>query len=87
MIVHLNQREIHDALIKYIGSQGYPIADKEVEVTFVAGRGKNGPSAQLAFESVKLDTAAKDTLPEPELLDPDDDQQAIVFELKDLDDD
>jgi len=76
MIVHLDQNEIHTALIEYISNQGYPVAGKKVDVTLIAGRGKNGHSAQLSFETVKQQIP----LDNDPITDPDDNQQAILFE-------
>jgi hypothetical protein len=76
MIVYLNQKEIHTALIEYISNQGYPVGNKKVEVSLVAGRGTKGHSAQLSFETVSMDMpAAADTIDNP-----DERQQAIMFE-------
>lgn len=76
MIVHLDQDEIHTALIEYISNQGYPVAGKKVDVELKAGRGKNGHSAQLSFETVSLQKESGDS----STVDPDDGQQAILFE-------
>jgi hypothetical protein len=84
MIVHLNQDEMHEALIQYIGNQGYPVENREVTVTLIAGRkGKKGHSAQLSFDAAKREEVSILDMPE----EPDDNQQAIMFEMKDPDED
>ena len=83
MIVHLNQNEIHEALVEYISNQGYPVTGKKVIVTLVAGRkDKNGHTAQLDFETVANlpDRVAPET-------DVDENQQAISFDFQHVDSD
>lgn len=82
MIVHLSENEIHTALIEYIGNQGYPVRDKNVTVTLVAGRkDKKGHSAQLDFETIIENRVAESTDPEPD----DANQQAIKFDFQQTD--
>lgn len=46
MQITLNQREIEQALISYVGSQGIVITGK-VGVSLIAGRGPNGVTATI----------------------------------------
>jgi hypothetical protein len=80
MIVHLDQNEIHTALIEYISNQGYPVAGKKVEVCLTAGRGARGYSAQLTFETINTSSPA--TTGSAPSADSDDEQQAILFEFE-----
>ena len=82
MIVSLDQNEICTALIEFIGNQGYPVADKQVEVTLHAGRGANGHTAKLEFSDKVSGTPA-----EVPRVDVDEAQQAIKFEFQDIDND
>jgi hypothetical protein len=84
MIVSLNHREICTALVEFIGNQGYPVTDKRVEVTLTAGRGEKGHTAQIIFED-KPTPEKGDGDSDP--IDPDENQQAIMFELATHDDD
>ena len=82
MIVSLNHQEICTALIEYIGNQGYPVADKKVEVSLTAGRNKKGHTAQLTFEDRPREASVPESTPQ----DVDDNQQAIKFEFQNPED-
>ena len=47
MQITLNQSEIENAIITFVGSQGIAITGKNVDVTLTAGRGPNGMSASI----------------------------------------
>ena len=47
MKIVLNDTEINDAIISYVGSQGINISGKDIEVEFVNGRGANGNTATV----------------------------------------
>ena len=51
MQIQLKQSEITDALKRYITSQGFNLAGKSVNVTFTAGRGEAGLSADMVIEA------------------------------------
>lgn len=50
MIINLKQIEIIAALKQYISQQGINLANKEIQVSFTAGRKDSGISAELTIE-------------------------------------
>ena len=84
MQIHLNEKEIQQALLEHINNTGIPLADTTTKVTLVAGRGANGHSAVIDIERITEDTA-KDTVTTE--ISTDDNQQAISFDFQVEDDD
>jgi hypothetical protein len=54
MQIQLKQAEIVSALKQYIGSQGINLSGKSVEISFTAGRGQAGLTADIVIEEVAL---------------------------------
>lgn len=50
MIINLKQNEIIIALKQYISQQGINLTNKEIQVSFTAGRKDSGISAELTIE-------------------------------------
>lgn len=50
MIINLKQNEIVTALKQYISQQGINLTNKEIQVSFTAGRKDSGISAELTIE-------------------------------------
>jgi len=64
MQIQLKQTEIITALKQYISSQGIDLSDKEVSVTFTAGRKESGISAEMDIEENSLPDFAEDEISE-----------------------
>ena len=47
MQITINQSEIKEAIVKYVGTQGISLIDKKIEITLTAGRGPNGMTADI----------------------------------------
>lgn len=50
MQIQLKQAEVIEALKQYIARQGFILAGKTVDVSFTAGRGTTGMSADVSIE-------------------------------------
>lgn len=84
MQIHLNEKEIQQALLEHINNTGIPLADTSTKVTLVAGRGANGHSAVIDIERVTEDIAKGAITTE---VSTDENQQAISFDFQTEDDD
>lgn len=49
MIITLKQSQIEEALVQYMQGKGLDTQNRQVEVSFTAGRGQNGLMATLEF--------------------------------------
>jgi hypothetical protein len=49
MNISINNSEIQEALIAYVGTLGIDLKNKTIEVSMVAGRGSNGYSANIGI--------------------------------------
>ena len=63
MKLTFNSQEIEQALIEFVANQGISLADKQVEVHMVAGRGQNGFSAELDITAKQNVTDIKSAIP------------------------
>ena len=54
MNITIKQREIQAALLNYIAQQGITLADKEVTITFTAGRKEAGITAEISIEDAAM---------------------------------
>lgn len=62
MKITLNDGEIEEALISYIGTQGIDIQDKDIEVNFTAGRKDgNGNTASIDIKAKLHASSSKET--------------------------
>ncbi|WKU18322.1 hypothetical protein [Advenella alkanexedens] len=52
MQIQLNQQEIEEAVKDFVVKQGFTIQGREVEVTFTAGRGSNGITADIEIQTM-----------------------------------
>ena len=84
MQIHLNEKEIQEALLEHINNTGVPLVNTTTKVTLVAGRGVNGHSAVIDIERVNKSTGTSN--PE-DSSDTDENQQAISFDFQTDDDD
>ena len=50
MLIQLKQTELEAAIAAYIALQGLSISNKKISVTFTAGRGASGYTADVALE-------------------------------------
>lgn len=55
MQINLNQSEIETAIKLYIVEQGFYLYGKDVEISFTAGRGTNGLTAEVDIEQSEED--------------------------------
>lgn len=60
MNITLNQEEIKEALVAYVGNQGIALEGKSIGVSMVAGRKGNGYSAEIAINKKVDDCSGSD---------------------------
>ena len=83
MKLTFNSQEIEQALIEFVANQGISLADKQVEVHMVAGRGSNGFSAELDITAKQNVTDIKSAIPaslaptSAQTIEPDDDDDDV----------
>ena len=87
MQIHLNEKEIQQALLEHINNTGIPLADTSTKVTLVAGRGANGHSAVIDIERITEDTVGSIADPNTATADTKENQQAISFDFQTEDND
>lgn len=54
MQINLKQAEVVAALKQYVTTQGFDLVGKAVDVTFTAGRGQTGLSAEISIDDTQL---------------------------------
>ena len=63
MKINLNENEIHQAIIEYIGSEGIDLSTKQVSIELTAGRKPNGFYADVEIGEVTPETATDEEEP------------------------
>jgi len=82
MRIHLDEGEINQAIKDFIEATGVPLSGKEITVHFTAGRGENGPKAQI--EIVKTPVTAEEATDTSQ---PDNEQEAAILFVNDDEED
>lgn len=78
MKINLNENEIHQAIIEYIGTEGIDLSTKQVSIELTAGRKPNGFYADVEIGEVNSETEDSDDPPfEPTETGIEEDQQAL----------
>ena len=78
MKINLNEKEIHQAIIEFIGSEGIDLSTKQVNIELTAGRKPNGFYADVTIgeQDEPSETEIPDDNPFKDDL-PDEDDQAL----------
>ena len=58
MKIHLDERELKQAIEQYIGSQGIDLSQREIDIQLTAGRGSRGHYADIVLVEQGADTSA-----------------------------
>jgi hypothetical protein len=61
MQINLKQPEIEQALRAYVNAQGISLYQKDVSISFTAGRRESGISAEISIEDVEIPGYTNDT--------------------------